>query len=533
MAFKIAGAIASDFPRADPQCVADLFQASLALQGEPTLEAFRSQIGRQQLAVARQRAGMAQVKWLRPTTDPAAPGADGPQDPTAQEVQVLLDTLPPIVQRQGFYWLRDLASPHFGELYGSRDAHIAIVRKYAGTLQVHTPKGTARELGDILQDYSIPLLRVRTDYLATHNSLDPASAELTLSRFNPRNLQAKDHPHVTAWLQALTGENYPVVLQWIASLFALNRPAPALYLCGREGVGKSLLATGLGLLWGCAPARLSNVVGDFNAALLRTPLVLAEEGFPEDMDFAQFRDLLTESTRCVNEKFQPLVDVDGHIRMLICANNLEMFAFQRAGVVTSLDAEAIAKRLIVIDAKADALPHVEGIDTTDWPQQIAEHALHVRATVPLTDVGSRWAVAATANDSRRLSYRLGAARYMGLVDLLTSYLQTPERFEKTWGKGTAADWCMRVKDGELLVSQDVIKLLDKINLVDFRRALELIRLHEIKRRPRVPKNEFLRPVYAAINVDTLALIIDLDVPAVQATLSRDTETRLNLDAFAN
>jgi hypothetical protein len=213
-----------------------------------------------------------------------------------------------------------------------------------------------------------------------------------------RKITPIEHPDVHMWLEALGGTDASKLLDWVATVTALDHRTCALYLSGPPGTGKSLLATGLARLWTeGSPTALSRILDNFNADLTRCPLILADEALPSDhrgkQTSATLREILGNETRTLSRKFQPNSDLRGNIRLILAANNEAMLAFNED--MTPEDIDALSQRVMHIDTSSSAgwlaargPNFVEGWVTSDI---IAQHALYLRDTrvVPLQ---GRWLV---------------------------------------------------------------------------------------------------------------------------------------------
>lgn len=199
-----------------------------------------------------------------------------------------------------------------------------------------------------------------------------------------RELEPTFYPEVDEWLRLLGGRKAEALLDWIAVVTWLSSPAPALYLKGDAGVGKTLLALGLARLWTASkPTPLKHALADFNNELLRCPFVFADEKVPESWHgqprTEELRELITASEHTINGKFRNLETARGAVRVLLAANNLKLISSRED--LTLEDATALADRILFVvpDAKArgwlearGGRPFTESFVAGD---RIARHAL--------------------------------------------------------------------------------------------------------------------------------------------------------------
>lgn len=299
---------------------------------------------------------------------------------------------PMILQKGTFYWI------HGPETYlhevSSSELIAAVARELSGCFdeddltRAELDKGWVRPVTDL-----------RASYVTRAHTYDPDSNTLTLAALRWTKRLARRHAHIDRWLRALFGGAYEAGSQWLASLAALDRPAPCLYFAGPKGVGKSLLANGLAAIWGLdMPAEMAEAISDFNESTGECPIVFTDEGFPEGLDFSAFRKMITEHARRVNRKNRPKYTVKGCARFFIAANNEDLLRYQKTGTLTADDLEAIADRLLVVtcsqaqaQAARDALRRVDTDAAAS--HEIAEHVLWLAATTPLQPKGERMAAA--------------------------------------------------------------------------------------------------------------------------------------------
>lgn len=175
--------------------------------------------------------------------------------------------------------------------------------------------------------------------------------------------EAREHADVARWLAAYDPTEH--LHDWIAVVTDLGYAAPALWLTGEGGIGKSLLAAGLARIWDATPTPMARAFAEFNDAILRCPLVEAAEEIPRNhrgyQDVEKLKDLITETERKINEKHKPIRDVLGAVRVVLSSNNTNLI--HNAADLTAEDARALADRFVHL--------HVT-----------PEHATRVRAALP-------------------------------------------------------------------------------------------------------------------------------------------------------
>jgi hypothetical protein len=316
---------------------------------------------------------------------------------------------PWIVQHGESHWLHALdARTYQDRQYRGGELRSAVAGELAGLISEDDRKPA------MLQDSWVRVARtLESTYVARAHTYDPQTRTLTLAalRWMPAE-RARRHAPIDRWLRALFGSGYDAAAQWLASLVALDRPAPCLYMPGPKELGKSLLADGLARIWGRpAPVGMREAIDSFNEATASCPLVFTDEGFPPDLDFNAFREMITQHTRRVNEKYRAKFSVEGCGRYLLAANNEDVLRYQRTGVLTQADLEAIADRLLVVPCCEDArtvLREHSHRTLVAWAQgEIAEHVLWLAQTVELEPMGR---MAAKPGGGERILSGVVAAR---------------------------------------------------------------------------------------------------------------------------
>ena len=316
---------------------------------------------------------------------------------------------PWIVQKGDLFWLHRSDAVAFSNECQTREIIPEIRRVLGGVIP-----DDERTLDALRNEWVEVVSDVRSSYTARANTYDPTTRTLMLAALSwvaPEH--ATYHAHIDLWLRALFAGGYDRGAQWLASCGSLDRPAPCLYLTGPKAIGKTLLVDGLAMLWGKpAASTLRETISSFNESTGDRPLVFSDEGFPKELDFQDFRDLVTAHTRRVNVKFGRKTSVEGCIRIVLAANNADAMRYQRIGSLTPADLDAIADRLLVLPCSADARGVLEAhtqVERDSWARhEIAEHVLWLAATVPLATTAGR--MAAEPGGGERLLERVVIAR---------------------------------------------------------------------------------------------------------------------------
>jgi hypothetical protein len=162
-----------------------------------------------------------------------------------------------------------------------------------------------------------------------------------------------------AWLRALGGAHYDRLAVWIASCSQenINRLSACLIVMGRADSGKSMLGHALARMWNQTPPALALVAVQFNADLLRCPILVDEEAQlfgSKQLSTKRFRDVIQSVGRSVEFKGLERCELTGALRAIVSCNGYSDLHFADLGGPAVI--EALRDRMLVIDAtgRADA-----------------------------------------------------------------------------------------------------------------------------------------------------------------------------------
>jgi len=325
--------------------------------------------------------------------EPPPPAPD--DEPTAADQDG-----PPVVLAGQRYHVLDTAAPHRG--YGPGVPAVALpaeLRQRAPSVPWASPRGVPYHASRILAHHGAVAHQVVAHY---HRSTTTyADGVLSLGVCPRRTVTPREHPRVAQWLTALAGGEYaparPLLLDWLATVVDLNKATAALYLRGEPDAGKTLFARGLAALWSAAPVSFAEVAGRWNGGLLTCPVVHLSEGHTDQGASTAFRRLTGDRVHRIERKFEALVDLVGHPRVVIGANNDDALPLG-AGHHTRDDLEAIARRVLYLRATPRAAEILRDVDHTRWtdpdgplPQHLA-WLVATRRDDALTRADSRFLV---------------------------------------------------------------------------------------------------------------------------------------------
>lgn len=278
--------------------------------------------------------------------------------------------------------------------------------RYCGVLagRVATELGAAPTVDEMLRRYGQVVEEVELVFGKRGNTYDPARNVMVEGCGAIReDLEPRFHPDVDRWLRLLGGDEADHLLDWLATLLQLDTPTCALYLRGRNSLGKGMLAEGLAQLWERPLTEYGELTSNFTEELTRCPIVWADEKLPVSHlnASAVFRKLIGSSMVPVKRKYKSNATLIGCPRVLITANNDDALSMRER--LTEDDLKAIQLRIGYIhcpDDAADYLVELGGRPYTErWVNgcAIAEHVLWLneeREVVP----GSRYLVEGWASD---------------------------------------------------------------------------------------------------------------------------------------
>lgn len=250
-------------------------------------------------------------------------------------------------------------------------------------------KKKRRSQEDILDRNSKIAERVAGDLTIEESWFDADKCVFFEAMARRRVTEARYDPQIDTWLQLLSGPYYDKLLDWLAGVPQLQHQLCSLYLSGKSGAGKGLLAGGISRIWtegGSTP--FENVLGDFNNDLTECPLIFADEGMPQHKGNVsiKFRSLIGSSTFSMNEKYVVSRKVSGSVRLLIAANNENAISFANEYLGID-DLAAISARILHVPARQEAADwldanNVDGALTESWVagDRVAKHVLHLAQT---------------------------------------------------------------------------------------------------------------------------------------------------------
>lgn len=242
-----------------------------------------------------------------------------------------------------------------------------------------------------------------------------------------RNIQPKYDPVIEEWLKLLGGDQEDRLLDWIATIGQLEEQSSALYMSGKAGAGKTLLAHGLARFWTeGGPTELSDVVGNsFNSGIARCPIIFGDEAMT--CSTTDLRRLIGSSVHTLRRKYLPNMDIVGSLRVILADNGGRMLIQDEE--INGEDLEAVASKFLHISVGQEPVDFLKSLGgrsgTEDWVSgdRIACHAMWLRQNRQVVP-GGRFIVEGHVTSMTRLLAVQG--KIAGLVcEWVAGYLDKP------------------------------------------------------------------------------------------------------------
>jgi hypothetical protein len=308
-------------------------------------------------------------------------------------------------------------------------------------LDLVTEKTTRpKTIAELIRDYGEVARKIECDMTAQCTYWDEGRWTVVEAPCPLRDIESKEHQAIDWWLRRFAGPDYDRLCEWIAGVTLLDTPATALYIEGRPGAGKSLLAQGLARLWTqTGPVEFASVLGgNFNESLARCPLVLGDETAPKDfrgrVQTAEIREFIQARQRSFKRKHLPEATIVGCVRAILTSNNKEML--NSSEHLTENDIAALVERFFYIYAPQEAADYLRELGETTvetWVTQdlIAEHALYLRDTYKVRR--DRRFIASDTSASNALTRALatGSGIRGAVCNWLVTFLLEPSKLESS------------------------------------------------------------------------------------------------------
>jgi len=344
-----------------------------------------------------------------------------------------------VIQKDATFYFLSATGYYRGPFtrYEARTAALGVLKRAPVELNAVGRNGPRRlgieEVTEVSGDVAD---KVIADLTAQGTTYDPHLSYIYEAVSPLRKLTPLYDPEIDRWLQALAGDAYPKLLDWLAVVPDTSRLLCALYIAGYPASGKTLLAYGLARIWTTGGgAEIENVLADFNEELAACPLIVADETLPKSWRghsvTTKLRSIISVMHRTLKRKHRPPADLKGAIRLVLTANN--EFLLESDGASSAHDLEAIAQRFLYIDAPKEAADVL-----AEYPQStrdrflsgdgIARHTLWLAANREVVTTG-RFAVSGDVTTMHRLLLT-GTAWNSQVCEWLVRYLMRPQPLDQ-------------------------------------------------------------------------------------------------------
>lgn len=229
-------------------------------------------------------------------------------------------------------------------------------------------------------------------------------------------------PRVDAWIWQFGGDNYDLLTNWLGQALAFEEgPIAALSIKGEPGCGKKMLAVGLSECLQYPIYATSAEFAGFGDMLLRTPLMVINEGIHRAQGGQDvpdmFRSLVSGDPVRVRPMYKPPMMVSNPLRIMITANNTDVVG-ELVGDrdLSPEDRRAIAERIVHIEVPRGCSAWLRakgGLNyTRGWIRsdngtpgtyELACHILHLYATRTPVPAGNRYLTEGNIQDRLVLS----------------------------------------------------------------------------------------------------------------------------------
>lgn len=450
----LAKEIAQAFPDVDPETVAPLLSASFSQLGDdaPDEEAFVEKLTRAQ-EHSREGAVLGPVgaeARMRET------GRSGPY--TSDELREFGDMTHRwvVTHEQTGTWFF-VNGGYVGPVSDAKAktaarAYLAPASSAGVQLSGVDDRGrmTEKPADTLMMQYGRTVASVSYDLTLEKTKLADNELVCCVPRREPAKPQAD--PKIAQWLRHLAGdtdEGERALLDWLATLTRLDRPAPALLLIGVAGSGKGLLASGLSRIWTDKGTTSMKSILDtsFNERLMNCPLIFADEEIPKHHGgrpkTEALRELITTQVHTFKRKFQAENTLVGAVRVVIGANTLgSIFSMAE---LASTDIQALTDRFIFLQPTAGARDLLESVppEVKDaWVEGdgIARHVAWLRENWAPRP-GRRLIVPAYAQDLAR-SLAVSTGQRWAVLQWLYEFCKSPLMHYQSArpGEQLAAQW---------------------------------------------------------------------------------------------
>lgn len=411
--FRVVSALVRTYPECTDESIADMFEPSIALMLAQDPSAPDMDVVRDKIARARENRGrFLDTRQQTQIADKVqiqidALDLDGPYTP--EDVARWAHDLDPDMTPEAFgkHWIYQLGSTYYfrfrdqivgpktrPEMTKNATVYLAPAHTLGVDAYTVTTHGTVipKSPEQLMEDYGTPLRGVEASTIAQHTHYDATRGVLVESVCPMRILTPEYSPEVDGWLRALGGDDYDLLVKWLALAPDLRYPLPAIYFDGMKNGGKSLFAQSLSRLWTTTQATSAeSLVRAFNSAITECPVVFADEFLPVELQgqrgTGRLREMIASRSRTLTRKYVPDAPLDGCIRLILAANNPSLLGSEEH--LTENDISAITERFLYVNVGQAPVDYLAALpckgETFRNNDVFAKHVLYLAETPPTRD----------------------------------------------------------------------------------------------------------------------------------------------------
>jgi dephospho-CoA kinase len=282
----------------------------------------------------------------------------------------------------------------------------------------------------ILQAYASIARSVVHDMTAPRGGWDSKTDTITFAAAVPV-VEPVYHADVAGWLATLDSH----LTDAISVVPKHDRMLQAIVLIGPASAGKTLIANGIGQIYGSAPISGDVASAQFNSDMIRQPIIFMDErpskAYKEE-GTTLIRRFQTEYSRRLDEKFRARVRLDGFPRLIIAANNMDVLKTNED--MSQDDRDAFAERLLVIDM-AVGKPYLDAFGKeriqAEWldGRKLAQHFLWLARNHVIKNQGTRFDVE-HVQSALHLDLAAQNGTAADVAYWILSYIAEPQKVER-------------------------------------------------------------------------------------------------------
>lgn len=210
-----------------------------------------------------------------------------------------------------------------------------------------------RPLDEIVQEHGSMVREVERSFCHGKTAYDEMTQRLIWGRLPMRPLDPVFNQDIDTWLHLLARDKYPLLEEWLVSMFHLDRTGAALLISPPPRSGKNLLAYGIARLWNeSGPTPLTDNEGKLFQAhhLERCPMVFCDEKLPYawQKDFSpRLRASTSELSRNAKQPYITDYTLTGAARYMFAGNSAAS-TFAVKNFDTPAERQALADRILII-----------------------------------------------------------------------------------------------------------------------------------------------------------------------------------------